>query len=50
MRAVMYRMEDYLLYDYAGVERHLSVMALGAGGWKLSVIFCGSIGGLSPLS
>lgn len=36
MRAVMYRMEDYLLYDYAGVERHLSVMA--ARGWRLEAI------------
>lgn len=33
MRTVLYRMEDYVLYDYAGVERHLATMA--AKGWRL---------------
>ncbi len=33
MRTVLYRIEDYVLYDYAGVERHLAAMA--AKGWRL---------------
>lgn len=36
MRTVMYRMEDYVLYDYTGVERHLSAMA--AKGWRLESV------------
>ena len=36
MRDVKYRMENYLLFDYIGVERHLSDMA--AKGWRLEGI------------
>ena len=36
MRTVLYRMEDYVLYDYTGVERHLSAMA--AKGWRLESV------------